>query len=400
MAFQIATPNVGAKMLGTFAAISEENRKRKEFDLNVEKAYQGLMIKDAMLSLREQGLQLNAVKTASNYEIALGKLALAQTEAERKAAETELNMLKKQFEFDAEKADFSAATEAASILATPGKDGRTLHQRLWSDNSAEASEAMREFVGTAGRLQGKGKRTAGIFDSIRRSFNDKQRQLEGQEDAALAARREERMAATAESSAARADRSITNQERRTDIMASEAERKKAQAFGGGSSKGQGEFFPGGSAKVKVPGFGTMSLDQIRETLGAGGEVATKLKDAMKRVPGGQTADGEPLPGLWDDAALNELEQQGKQIKAQKKSGASATKTPSGVAIDPAQPLQINPDPTGLDSIFERPTLPAGGTPGAADEGILPPLNGPGAGTGPLGANTEEFFGLPRAVTMA
>lgn len=365
-------------MLLTFSALSEENRRRKELELNTEKAMQNLILKDAALAIREKAVGVSAERAAANYETAMRRLDQAEEAERRRAGDSVRRDAEFKMKADAEANDEMASAEFSTRMTEPGPNGApSLSQRLHSNDPKEVESAIQEFANISAlalKNSGKGTRT---LNSIKfaESLMSKDRQ------ARLAAQREARMEASSE-------RSAVDRERRTDIMQSESERRKAAAFGGGASKKTGEFYPGGSSKVKVPGFGTLSLDQIREVLAGGGETATKLKQQLKNVEGGKTPDNEPLPSPWDDAMISEMEEQGRRIQETK---ARQTKTPSGVSIEPKE---VAPDPTGIDSIFDRPVPQLGPSPILPS---LPPVPGVGAAAVPA---SEDFFGLPRQLGMA
>lgn len=399
MAFEILKPEVGTRLINTFSALAEENRKRQEMALNQEKSLQNILLKDAALAIRERAVDVSAQRAANNYETAMRRLDyVAQAEERLRGAEARRESEWKQKQ-DASAKDEAAANDFSLSMTNPGPNGEpSLSQRLHSADPKISEQAEQEFTNIAvNAIKNSGKGTL-TMNSIR--FADSN--LSKDRQARLAAAREARLAQSAEESSARADRAQADREKRTSIMEGEAEVRKQKAFGGGATKKQGEFYAGGSGKLKVPGFGFLTFDQIRETLASGGEVAASLKKQMKEMPVGTTPDGEPIASPWDDAALDELETQGKKIIEQKKTGASsgAPKTPSGVAIDPV----TETNPAALDEIFDRPVpqlnspVPAAAT--GAEPSVLPPLPPvPGVGAAAV-PPMETFFGLPRTVRMA
>jgi hypothetical protein len=396
LADAISTPQVGKTMLTTFGVLAEENRKRKELELGQEKAMQNLLLREAGLQLRDNALNLQATKAATGYEIAMQKIALATTEAERKAAVTEVELAKKNLELESKQGDMQAAREAAELLSVPDKDGTTLHQRLLSDDQKVAAAAMREFVGASSRLQGKGAMTKSVFDSVRKGFNDNLRGLEGQREAEIAAQREARLQKSAESGSARADATLAERKRHNMASEANATARTQQAGATGKNAKTGEWFPGGNARIKMSGT-TMTLDQIRETLAAGGQTAEALKRALKTVDAGTNEDGSPKESWVDDATISELEKQGKTI-LQHKQNPALPKNPTSKQLNNAaalptdDPLQQDAGaPSDIDLIFERP-VPAG-----AAAPMQSPLPGMGAAAV---APAQDFFGLPRQLSMS
>lgn len=208
MAFEIATPQVGKTLLTTFAALSAENRKAQELELREAKLVQDELLKTAMQGVRERALDLRGTTIANQASQAEARLALATIASERAAALAEVKMQKDALAIDREKGDIQGAQEAAAILASPDSQGRTLQQRLLSDDPKEVDEAMKAFVGATGRLQGRGRLTDGLFDDVRRSFGDRQRQIEGRLRAEFNARREARMAEGQQADDTRADAAL------------------------------------------------------------------------------------------------------------------------------------------------------------------------------------------------
>jgi hypothetical protein len=226
MAFEIATPDVGSRLLKTFGAISEENRANRLLESRIEQAEASIAAREMANTIREKALGIQQQRADQSYLLGGARLDLQKLIEQRHAEESGVKMNKLREDADATSGDRDSRNQVSSLLNTPDETGKTLHQRMWSADEKEAKEARDAYANLASRFAAAGKLTQQYLNDIDKRFRD-------QKGIDLAAEREARMAETAAANADRADRSLDERSKqgaaRVGAAATRADQQAAQA---------------------------------------------------------------------------------------------------------------------------------------------------------------------------
>lgn len=361
MAFEIIQPDVGTRLLRTFGAISEENRRKQELSQKM----QALEMKSAQSDFMERIRlgQLGIAQQRADQSGALGLLNLQlRTEAEKRLAQQAgVQMLKDQQKLDATAADEASEVELAGLLNAKDESGMSLSQRLQSTDEKIAGEAMNAFAELSGRYAGAGQRTLGHL-KFTTDLLSKNRQDQ------LARIREDRMAKSAADSAARFDRAAAERERHNKVtegaaankaqsnLTAELTRARAMALRQQitSETMQYENLGKEILKTKDPNK-RKALEDQRFSLGRKVDEKKAEVDRITKLPDGPRPEdmfggNAELPPVPADAVTTPA-QPSIQVVPQ---SASAPVSPTAPLQNQAPP-PTQADVTGLDFIFSRPS---------------------------------------------
>lgn len=358
MAFEIIQPDVGSRMLRTFGALSEENRKRQELASNIQLREQRVLQQTLMNDIRERQLGISQQRADTSLALGNANLKLRQQMEERLAQSAATDMALDQQKIDATNSDTETQRAVVGLMNTPDENGLTLSQRLNSDNPQVARDAMNAFAEIQRRYSGSGKLTDKYLND---SFNilGKNRQDE------LARIREERMAKSAADTSAYRDRTQDERERAARVregatankaqatLSSDQTRNRLRALNQEipSETMQYEKRMAEYNKTKDPARKSQLETEIRIL----GETIDKKKaerDRLTRIPAAPQPDqlfgGQAeLPPVPDNAAAPVS-----PAPARPSIQAVPNTAPAAAPVAPAPtPADVN----GLDFIFARPT---------------------------------------------
>jgi hypothetical protein len=233
LADAISTPQVGQTMLKTFATLSEENRRRKELDINQQKLVQGLAMKEAAQDIRERALSERARQFDERHNLATQAFELKEIESNARTGLTNLNAAKVRNQLLAETVDVGKASLLSDLINNPGDDGKPpLVHRMLSMDEKTAQEAYREFAQVAiGNVGKKGGQVDELIRHTESLLKGAQADKYAAIRASVAAEREKRMAADQQADNTRADASLEERKR-----ANAAREAKVGTGGAGSTK--------------------------------------------------------------------------------------------------------------------------------------------------------------------
>lgn len=326
LADAISTPQVGQTMLKTFAAVSEENRRRKELEINQEKLVQGLAMKEAMQDIRQRSLDERSRQFDERHNLAEKAFELKQIEGNARVGLTNLNAAKVRNQLLAETVDVGKASLLSDLINNPGEDGKPpLVHRMLSLDEKTAQEAYREFAQVAiGNVGKKGGQVDELIRHTESLLKGAQADKYAAIRASIAAEREKRMADDQAKDNTRADLSL--EERKRAALAREG---KVGAAGGGTGKS-------GAATVTRT---TVSPEKDSKTVVRGTPLqvaaAKRIEELAKEPETFKNADGETK--AQEIARLNAI-----------LNPPSATAAPAAAASAPAvpRPGEIRQDAKG------------------------------------------------------
>lgn len=279
MAFEIAKPDVGTKLLLGFKVMADFNRRRQEQELREARMVQDMALKEEALAIRGSLLDER------------GKLILAQAEAAKALAS------KRTSDITNTQNKTTAFNDVYSAWTEPGEDGLSLQEKVAKGDKSAWGIFTRRISGSVRNSDG----AKQALDEIEKSLD-----------------RGGREAKTA------FDQEYKNRmEQRRIEAAAEAKRHHLEI--------EKRYSGGDKEYLTVEGRGRMTVNSIRKILARGGEEARALREAMKRPPKGVDAEGGALPPLFDDKFINELEKQGKELAPPMGSGGGNPE--SGSAVD-------------------------------------------------------------------
>src|SRR6478735_10191903 len=146
LAHAISTPQVGQTMLKTFATLSEENRRRKELEINQEKVVQGLAMKEAMNDIRQRGLDERVRQFDERQDLANKLYDLKEIDSVARRGKLEVDTETAKVRQLAEVRDAANAKVFSDLVHQPQDNKPPLAHRLLSMDSKVKQDAYAELA--------------------------------------------------------------------------------------------------------------------------------------------------------------------------------------------------------------------------------------------------------------